>query len=910
MKSLFLISILTFNLLWGISIFDIQYTTEPGSSGTYPSPYEGQTVLTGGIVTGTDYNNGRFFISSSTGGSWNGLYIYDNNQNVAPGDSIIIQAEVFEYYGFTELKNPDFCSIINSGNAMPATVPVSTQQIDTQEALESVLVEVNDAFITQNYNSYGEWRISDGSGSCLVGTGFFNLEDLAFPLISGYPFSSLKGHVSYEWSEYKLNPRNLQDIQSAPQSYIISIPDHYQLTPQVFEMPVHLSFLGDLQTASAYDFVLHYNPAVLEYAGLDLEGTLSAAGTIQIDQPAAGLLSVEFSGVFSFSQIQTLLRINFVGVGSGSGNPEFSAFQIGAVDVNYFSLGDIVLQLESLPIGDTLTVIQKPLANIPAIVVPTAELNIECLADPATTGWNAKLQHQQKIIPLSLGNTSFNPDLQRWQLTAEIPQPDIYELYDLVVSAAGLETDTVRNCVKIIPIFKDSYYFVHVTDPHLPTRIYYPDPLSLADSTEIVSFREVIRDINLINPEFVLLTGDLVNEGEMEDFENRRVYTKAQKLLYEFEVPLYLTSGNHDIGGWPSSPPASGTARRNWWRFFGWNRLENPHPFEPYYTQNYSFDYGYLHFIGLEAYNNYDSFMYNIYGATSFTDQQMQWLAADLQQHAGSAAKVLFYHYDFDDQIDLIELGVDMALWGHNHYNSGSLNSQPYNLSTQSACNGNRTYRVIYVDNDVLQPTQTVAAGANSNNLQTVFSPANNGLADSVYCYLHNAHDLSFNEAQLKFIMPGEADDYSVYGGQIMQIDQSGEFAVCYVKVSIPANGAISVSMVAETQTKVEDQLLPELIQLTNFPNPFNPTTEIRFQISEVGVSQSAEIVIYNVKGQKIKTIRPSLCHPETIKGRGRFSVIWNGDDENSNPVASGIYLYKLVSGNKELAVNRMLLLK
>jgi len=112
----------------------------------------------------------------------------------------------------------------------------------------------------------------------------------------------------------------------------------------------------------------------------------------------------------------------------------------------------------------------------------------------------------------------------------------------------------------------------------------------------------------------VLLTGDMINEGELEDFENRRVYTKAQKLLEELEVPLYLTSGNHDIGGWSSTPPSQGTARRDWWRFFGWGWLLDPPAADPYYTQNYSFDYGPIHYIGMEAYLNYDNYLYYIYG--------------------------------------------------------------------------------------------------------------------------------------------------------------------------------------------------------------------------------------------------------------------------------------------------------
>ena len=40
----------------------------------------------------------------------------------------------------------------------------------------------------------------------------------------------------------------------------------------------------------------------------------------------------------------------------------------------------------------------------------------------------------------------------------------------------------------------------------------------------------------------------------------------AQLNLYwsEFQIPVYLTAGNHDIGGWVATPPPAGTARRDW----------------------------------------------------------------------------------------------------------------------------------------------------------------------------------------------------------------------------------------------------------------------------------------------------------------------------------------------------------
>ncbi|MEA2097152.1 MAG: metallophosphoesterase [Candidatus Cloacimonadota bacterium] len=881
---------ISFTILFSISIYDIQYTTDPGPDGTYPSPYEGQIVTTGGLVFAVDFNNGRFFITEG-GDDWEGIYVYDNDQDVAVGDSVIIQAEVYEYWGFTELSNIVSCEIISSGNAIPAIIPTYLTQVE-QESNESVKVWVQNIEVSQSYDEWGQWEISNSSSECIISTGFINMQEMGIPIVVGYPLW-ISGFVTYFWEEFQLNPVSINSIHSASEDHIISISEQQVFSPEEFEIPIYHTVFNDGQVQS-YQFEMEYNDQIMEYTGYEVDGTLSANGTIEVEQVGNGIISVSYNGNFSFENMETLLKLNFIGLESGSGDLEFLEFLINNVSVEYFSVENIVLQMETIPIGDTLTVIQKPLLNIPAIVVPNEDLQIECVADAAVTGWDASLWHDNKTIDLDILSSVYNNELERWQLSAQIPTPDIYEMYDLIVSGNGIETDTTENAVSIIPELKDEYYFVHITDSHLPTHIFYPDPLSLSDTTEVNDLREVINDINLINPEFVLISGDFINEGEMEDFENRRVYTKAQKMLTEFEVPIFLVTGNHDVGGWVSSPPSQGTARRNWWRFFGWDWLSDPPASQPCYTQNYSFDYGPIHFIGMDAYINYDNYMPEVFGGESFTDLQMEWLEDDLAQNSGSDAFVLFYHYDFSDQINLENLGVDMTLWGHIHSNSGSIYNYPYNLATAATCDGERAYRVIYVDNAELQPTATVYAGWDGEELQAEFTPANNGIADSVYCNIQNSHNLDFSDAQLKFIMPINAEEYQVYNGDLLQIDETGEFAVCYVAFEIPANGNISVSVIADFDAAAENPIVPTSLKLSNYPNPFNPETTISFSVIQTPSFVTLEI--YNLKGQKVKDLSPSLCHPKSVEGRGeaQYTATWDGTDDNGIEVSSGIYFIKL----------------
>jgi len=98
--------------------------------------------------------------------------------------------------------------------------------------------------------------------------------------------------------------------------------------------------------------------------------------------------------------------------------------------------------------------------------------------------------------------------------------------------------------------------------------------------------------------------------------------------------------------------------------------------------------------------------------------------------------------------------------------------------------------------------------------------------------------------------------------------------------------------------------------ELNNYPNPFNPSTTISFELNSE-TTENTKLTIYNLKGQKVKDLSPSLCHPELVEGRREtnYSVVWNGTDQNNQPVSSGIYFYKLKAGDLEIS-RKMLLLK
>jgi hypothetical protein len=85
-----------------------------------------------------------------------------------------------------------------------------------------------------------------------------------------------------------------------------------------------------------------------------------------------------------------------------------------------------------------------------------------------------------------------------------------------------------------------------------------------------------------------------------------------------------------------------------------------------------------------------------------------------------------------------------------------------------------------------------------------------------------------------------------------------------------------------------------------NYPNPFNPGTWIEFDIDQ---QTEVNLDIYNSLGQKIKTLVSEKL------GQNNYSYYWNGTDESGAAVASGIYIYRLTTGEK-VAIKKMVLLR
>ena len=181
-----------------VSIYDIQFNNNTNGA----SNYEGSQVYTGGIVTAVR-DDSSFYLTSGSG-AWSGVYVYSNDYLLSEGDSIVLDAEVDEYYELTELKNVTNLQVISSGNIFSPNY-CNTAAADSEE-FEGCYVEVSNAICNNDNAGFGEWIVNDGSGDLIIDDLFY-----AFTPILNQSYT-VSGVVTFSYSAFKLLPRNGSDV--------------------------------------------------------------------------------------------------------------------------------------------------------------------------------------------------------------------------------------------------------------------------------------------------------------------------------------------------------------------------------------------------------------------------------------------------------------------------------------------------------------------------------------------------------------------------------------------------------------------------------------------------------------------------------------------------------------------------
>lgn len=260
-----------------LSIYDIQFTTDPSGS----SPEVDNFVTTSGIVTGIWPGDG-FFIQDGNG-PWSAIFVYNNNINPSLGDSIVLTGRVVEYFGFTQLSNISNPTIVSSEHELPAPLVLPTNQVGSEQ-YESVLVRVENVICTNANAGFGSFDVNDGSGAVNVAPEIYE-----FNATQGSTYF-INGHVFYSFGSYKMLPRFNADIQT----HVASIYDSQLDNLSIFPNPA----VNELTIQGAHG---------ANYAILDAQGKIISADvltddtqTIDVTKLESGIYFINFEGVKTY----------------------------------------------------------------------------------------------------------------------------------------------------------------------------------------------------------------------------------------------------------------------------------------------------------------------------------------------------------------------------------------------------------------------------------------------------------------------------------------------------------------------------------------------------------------------------------------------------------------------------------
>jgi len=143
-------------------------------------------------------------------------------------------------------------------------------------------------------------------------------------------------------------------------------------------------------------------------------------------------------------------------------------------------------------------------------------------------------------------------------------------------------------------------------------------------------------------------------------------------------------------------------------------------------------------------------------------------------------------------------------------------------------------------------------------------------------------HVVDVTTATLDGAVSGEEGTFGLFRFRVLDEERSGVRVVGFQT----ADGSWDVDTQVSYANAVGAAGAPSRTRLVgNSPNPFNPATEIRFDLAERG---SVRLEVYNVSGRLVRTLAKGEWNA------GSHAVVWDGRDDDGAEVSSGVYFYRL----------------
>ncbi|MFH1681679.1 MAG: FlgD immunoglobulin-like domain containing protein [Candidatus Eisenbacteria bacterium] len=194
---------------------------------------------------------------------------------------------------------------------------------------------------------------------------------------------------------------------------------------------------------------------------------------------------------------------------------------------------------------------------------------------------------------------------------------------------------------------------------------------------------------------------------------------------------------------------------------------------------------------------------------------------------------------------------------------------------------------------------ETLRAGSRGERLAIDFDGPNDGSRAVNGATIVSAHDQPFEFAEVRFVMPKEGAPYGLGGGTILRQVDADTALVVVGRVSLSAGETARVRIESAPEAPPPPAPPPDAFRLLgNTPNPFNGTTEIRFEIPEPG--GVVEIELFDVVGRYLFRVARG-----PFPG-GTHAFPWDGRAPSGVRVPSGLYFCRVIFG-EEARIGRIL---
>ncbi|MBH31007.1 MAG: hypothetical protein CMG71_03330 [Candidatus Marinimicrobia bacterium] len=861
---------LPFAVVAQTSIADIQKTSDASGD----SPKDGETVTISGIVTAEfwgSYNKRTFFVQDADS-AWSGIMVYNHDgwdtfsitaedgsttNSLARGDSVSVTGTVDEYYGKTQIVDVTAVTIHSSGHEVePIDVLASVINTGsaTAEQYEGVLVRIVDVAVDSADLGYGEWSVADSSGIVRVD----DVMAYYYTPIIGHNLAEVVGVLDYSYDNFKILPRLANDVVEFDMTRIQRVQQvlYSDLIETGDDEESDISYMtGD--TLSIEGIVTM--PTGLSYAG---------AGVKFIYQDVNG---GPWSSILSYDPDSTAFPVLYEGD------------HIRATGyIAEYSTGPA--NMTELFVTEPIEILDTGLDTPPVEVVNTGDLRWPTEAEQwgtvmvrvknATVTAN-DLAYGEWAVDDGSGSVKIDDDsgeIADWQ--EENGRPPV-----------GTLVDSIQGWVY-------HHYGSYGDSTSYKLEPLYPDDIVISGGPPVI--KDYSRSPCVPKPDSsVTLTVTISDNSTIASAE---IYYAVDAGSYQ-SVTMTNTSGTTYAGTIPAT--STDGARVHYYVKAtddgdGQNSAMSATLPSDTEVQQYSYitktgnltiyDLQYTKWSGGDS--PFDGCEVTVNGiVTADTSQNNAGYGGYAMQATSAPWNGIVFNYD---DTEVLTRGDSISVTG---------TVEEYNPS----------WHFKYDNNTMIEATKVtkISSGHTITSLLVKSADLSQD-ADEVESYegvvvtVEDPMVVSINQYDWSIWDETEGlclmdDDMATPAGdaelealeQFQQVDYvAGVFNFSFGTYKIQVRDEADLGVVT---AGVEQDITPYTYRLyQNFPNPFNPSTRIRFEIAE---RQQVDVVIYDIRGFKVRTLSK-----ETLNA-GFHVMNWDGTDDHGQLVSSGVYMYRVKAG-------------